>query len=163
MALTPVDEVHALQIQAGTLGRKAGHAFEDSITERINGFNYPITVTNPASAHIFKGDPASLLLLFIAHNLNGRSITRASAISTGSLATSEEGKKWLSINGATVSRCKSDLVISMSLDGKEPISYGVSTKQCNTSTPTNAQLYFTTARAFSALLNNNRIRLFFSW
>jgi hypothetical protein len=36
MALTPLDEVHALQIQAGILGRKAGHTFEDRIAQEIN-------------------------------------------------------------------------------------------------------------------------------
>ena len=35
--------------------------------------------------------------------------------------------------------------------------YRVSTKQCNKPTPTNAQLYFTTARAFSRLLQENGI------
>ena len=44
MALEPVDERHALQIQAGTLGRKAGHSFEDTITARINATSFPMRV-----------------------------------------------------------------------------------------------------------------------
>ena len=36
MALNPIDELHAAQIQAGILGRKAGHAFEDAIAAEIN-------------------------------------------------------------------------------------------------------------------------------
>lgn len=59
------------------------------------------------------------------------------------------------MNGAEISRCKSDLVLTLKAkDGKET-TIGVSTKQCNNKTPTNAQLYFTTARGFANLLNNN--------
>ena len=36
---------------------------------------------------------------------------------------------------------------------------GVSTKQCNNQTPTNAQLYFTTARGFVRLLRENQIEV----
>ena len=43
MALDPVDEAHALQIQAGILGRKAGHGFEDTLTTKINSAAYPLT------------------------------------------------------------------------------------------------------------------------
>ncbi len=34
MALNPVNEAHALQIQAGILGRQSGHSFEDQILQR---------------------------------------------------------------------------------------------------------------------------------
>jgi hypothetical protein len=159
MALDPIDEAHALQIQAGTLGRKAGHTFEDTITERIIDSKYPIDVTTLGAGHVFSGDPASLLLHYIAARLKIRRITVAVAISTGALATSEEGKKWLSINGADVSRCKSDLVVTISSDDRAPVTVGISTKQCNNPTPTNAQLYFTTARGFVALLRNNGINV----
>jgi hypothetical protein len=87
------------------------------------------------------------------------SITKATAISTGALATSEEGLDWLSVNGVEVKRCKSDLVITLHDAEDNLTTYGVSTKQCNNPTPTNAQLYFTTARAFAALLVNNGIRV----
>jgi hypothetical protein len=43
------------------------------------------------------------------------------------------------------------------LDGKQELTVGVSTKQCNNPTPTNAQLYFTTARGFARLLSDNGI------
>ncbi len=157
MALNPLNEAHALQIQAGTLGRKAGHDFEDTIAKRINEFRYPMQVSNSGNEHIFNGDPANLLLHYIGIRENIKNLTAASAISTGALATSEEGKQWLLINGANVSRCKSDLVIILSTDDGRTITIGVSTKQCNTATPTNAQLYFTTARGFSSLLQSNGI------
>lgn len=157
MALDPIDEAHALQIQAGALGRKRGHIFEDTITEKINALEYPLAFSDGPSHHILRGDPALNLLHYIASTIGVDTIERAMAISTGALATSEEGKKWLNINGANVSRCKSDLVITLVVNGGEEHSIGVSTKQCNNSTPTNAQLYFTTARGFSNLLNENGI------
>ncbi|MDP2996187.1 MAG: hypothetical protein Q8N47_01785 [Bryobacterales bacterium] len=155
MALQPLDNAHALQIQAGTFGRKAGHTFEDTLTQRINDLAYPLKVMTPADSHVLAGDPALLCLNYIAYHHHIRRITSASALSTGALATSEDGKRWLSINGASVSRCKSDLVLTITTNNKRHLTIGVSIKQCNNSTPTNAQLYFTTARGFSSLLRNN--------
>jgi hypothetical protein len=157
MALTPIDETHALQIQAGVLGRKTGHQFEDTITKIINSFKYPINISYHADGNIFTGDPARILLEYICYREGINKITSAIAISTGALATSEEGKKWLSINGAQVSRCKSDLVITITDDFGKTLTIGVSTKQCNNRISTNAQLYFTTARGFSNLLKSNGI------
>lgn len=159
MALTPVDEIHALQIQAGTIGRKAGHAFEDIITQKINSFSYPFQPQAINNVHVFFGDPATLLLSYIAAKEKIGRITKAVALSTGALATSEEGKRWLSINGASVSRCKSDLVVTLSGDDGQNLTIGVSTKQCNNKSPTNAQLYFTTARGFVSLLQANDINV----
>lgn len=155
MALTPNDNIHALQIQAGALGRKAGHAFEDKITEELNGLCCPIRVQE-LSSHVLVGDPALLLLHYIAKKEGLGEIQTISALSTGALATSEEGKRFLNIEGKSVSRCKSDLIITIE-DPNTRITVGVSTKQCNNKTPTNAQLYFTTALGFSRLLINNGI------
>ena len=157
MALTPIDEIHALQIQAGTLGRKAGHEFEATITRRINQLDTPFEVLKMEDGHVFNGDPATLLLHYLGARENIKTIVAASALSTGTLATSEAGKQWLSINGAKLSRCKSDLVVSLSTDDGRNLTIGISTKQCNNKTPTNAQLYFTTARGFSNLLQTNGI------
>ncbi|MFJ2283203.1 hypothetical protein ACIOUG_18935 [Pseudomonas sp. NPDC087803] len=157
MALTPIDEIHALQIQAGVLGRKAGHFFEDCITKEINTLTYPFQTALIGQSHVFSGDPALLLLNYIGNREGIRTIQSAVAISTGALATSEAGKQWLSINGASVSRCKSDLVITLVADNNQTITVGVSTKQCNNRIPTNAQLYFTTAIGFSNLLRSNGI------
>jgi hypothetical protein len=159
MALKPIDEVHALQIQAGTLGRKAGHIFENKITKAINDFDYPFSVPEGYKAHLFNGNPAKLLLAYIGQRLGFQTIKKAVALSTGALATSEEGKQWLSVNGATVSRCKSDLVLTLTPTKGSEVTVGVSTKQCDNKTPTNAQLYFTTARGFAALLNNNGFQI----
>lgn len=156
MALDPLDAKHALQIQAGIVGRKQGHHFEDTITSRINSFHHPFEVT-ARTAHVSRGDPAGLLLDRIGCGLSVRRFASVAAISTGALATFEEGRRWLSINGASVSRCKSDLVVTYCLEDGSSKSVGVSIKQCNNATPTNAQLYFTTARGFTTLLRANGI------
>ncbi len=157
MALTPIDEAHALQIQAGTLGRKAGHEFEDTITERINTLQYPFYIPLETIPNVVTGDPAEILLKYIGRKNRINCITSASALSTGALATSEAGKQWLSINGAPISRCKSDLIINIYTNDQRFMTVGISTKQCNNRQPTNAQLYFTTARGFSNLLRQNGI------
>lgn len=157
MALSPLDPAHALQIQAGTLGRKAGHKFEELLTQRINGFRFPLDVPIQSEGHLLSGDPAELLLWYLGMQNGITTIVAASALSTGALATSEEGKQWLSINGATVSRCKSDLVVTVTAQDQRVLTLGISTEQCNNKTPTNAQLYFTTARAFANLLQTNGV------
>jgi hypothetical protein len=157
MALTPIDSVHALQIQAGLLGRKAGHEFEDNITNDINSLIYPILQVGQPAGHVFRGAPGILLLTYIAAREGLAGVKSAIAISTGALATSEEGKRYLSINGVAVARCKSDLVLTIQSTCGRNLTVGVSTKQCNNPTPTNAQLYFTTARGFANLLQNNGI------
>jgi hypothetical protein len=155
MALIPTDEVHALQIQAGVLGRVTGHSFESDLAKEINSIPLPYVLGAGTNSHINLGKPGLSLINYICRNLNISSASRITAISTGALATSEEGKKWLTINGANVTRCKSDIVITIHGHSEQIITVGVSTKQCNNKTPTNAQLFFTTARGFSSLLISN--------
>ena len=83
MALNPVDERHALQIQAGTLGRHAGHRFEDTITAEINAFPYPFVVSSASAQHVFQGDPATLLLNYIGIREHISTISRATAFPPG--------------------------------------------------------------------------------
>lgn len=157
MALMPLNEAHALQIQAGALGRKAGHGFEDKITDEINHLGYPMAAPAMPAGHVFQGDPALTLLGYIASREGYGTIVEASAISTGALATSEEGKRWLSVNGVKVTKCKSDVVLTLTGACGTKRTFGVSIKQCNNAKPTNAQLYFTTAVGFTNLLRNNGI------
>ena len=90
MALTPDDEKHALQIQAGVLGRRAGHEFEDTIAERVNSLHFPfVPVELTKSQHVFRGEPATLLLSYLARHHGIRRVSSAVALSTGALATSE--------------------------------------------------------------------------
>ena len=155
MALAPINTEHALQIQAGVLGRKSGHAFEDAIAGAINRVAYPIEFPNLGGQHVTIGDPAYILLNYIASMFQRSMIAHAAAVSTGALATSEEGKKWLHVNGATITRCKSDIIIILCFSEDEEQTVGVSTKQCNNATPTNAQLFFTTAGGFANILSSH--------
>ena len=158
MTLRPTDERHALQIQAGILGRKAGHAFEDRIADCVNGLSYPLQFDSHLDRHLSTGEPAYIVLNYISSVFGKSRIDRASAISTGALATSEEREKWPEVNGVHVTRCKSDLIINlMFANESEERTVGISTKQCNHKRPTNAQLYFTTARRFSVLLRTHGI------
>ena len=155
VALTPINTAHALQIQAGVLGRKSGHEFEDRIANDTNRMRYPITFPSVLHEHVVTGDPAYRLLHYIASTFDHHAIQSATALSTGALATSENGTKWLKVNGVLINKCKSDIIITLRFpDGLERTT-GVSTKQCNNSNPTNAQLFFTTAIGFSSLLSSN--------
>ena len=113
MALNPIDEIHALQIQAGTLGRKAGHEFEDNISEEINGIQYPLEIINIPSVHLSQGDPALKLLSYVCSDLGISRVFKAVCLSTGALATSENGRHWLDVNGVHVRRCKSDIILTI--------------------------------------------------
>lgn len=99
MALAPTNSEHALQIQAGTLGRRSGHAFEDAIAGNINRATYPIAFPHVVNEHLSTGDPAYSLLGYVASTFQCTTIENATALSTGALATSEEGQKWLEVNG----------------------------------------------------------------
>jgi hypothetical protein len=159
MALTPIDISHAVQIQAGVLGRKTGHAFEEDIAKAINNLTMPLNANKSINGNIFTGNPAISLINFITYKLKINVINSISALSTGTLATAEEGKKWLIVNGSKISKCKSDLIINIH-DSKDQIhTIGVSTKQCSNKKPTNAQLFFTTANGFINLLKSNGINV----
>jgi hypothetical protein len=76
----------------------------------------------------------------------------------GGLATSGEGDVILNESGLAVGKSKSDVVVEITYNnGVERI--GVSVKTCNKNTPTNDQLYFTTASAFCALLRTHGMQV----
>ena len=160
MPLTPTNPDHALQIQSGILGRKTGHAFEDQLSLDINSLPYPFRVEGASTNHVVTGRPGRLLLLYIASLHKQDLVEYATAISTGALATSEEGRNWLEVNGNTVRRCKSDVILTLKYSRSQTeYTVGISTKQCNARQPTNAQLYFTTAQGFSNLLRSNEVQV----
>jgi len=158
MALKPLHAVHAAQIQAGISGRQRGHAFEFDLAQRINDLTFPRSAHVPKQP-VFRGDPASVLLGFAIDHFAWTDCDGVQAIALGALATAEEGKKWLEVNGVSVRACKSDILLILSQREQESVSIGVSIKQCNNPTPTNAQLYFTTAHAFCELLRRNGIQV----
>jgi len=79
------------------------------------------------------------------------------AVALGAMATAEEGKKWMEVHGIPVKACKSDVLLTVVPEDKATRTAGISVKQCNNRTPTNAQLYFTTAHGFCDLLRRNHI------
>jgi hypothetical protein len=160
MALNPQNSQHAIQIQAGILGRNAGHRFEVDLTDRLNNLPLPfvpVAIQNLEN-HLFIQSPEISLLNYICSREKLSNVEKITAISTGVLATSEDGRRWLNVNGVQVSRCKSDVILTLQTRQKE-ITIGISTKQCNNKTPTNAQLYFTTARGFMNLLRENSFEI----
>lgn len=160
MALNPQNAQHAIQIQAGVVGRNAGHRFEVDLTDKLNNLPMPFapTVLQNLDNHLFIQSPEISLLSYICSREKLLSIEKITAISTGVLATSEDGRRWLNVNGVEVSRCKSDVLLTLQTKLRE-ITIGISTKQCNNRTPTNAQLYFTTARGFLNLLRQNNFEI----
>jgi hypothetical protein len=159
MALEPIDARHAAQIEAGTKGRRRGHSFEALVAERVNSLPMPFQRGPKPSASLVTGDVGRVLLNLVLHHLQFGKVVRAAAVSAGALATAEAGTtKELVINGVPVKKCKSDVIIILETE-KERVATGVSIKQCSNRKPTNAQLYFTTARAFCELLRRNGIEV----
>ena len=151
MALTPIDKRHAWQIQAGAQGRRAGHRFEDELANAINSISWPFHARRSVP-HISTGNPGELLLNYIAQSTDFEVVQRATAVSTGALATSENGVRWLSVNDISLKRTKSDVIVTIYSPSNVSQVYGISVKHCNNRSPTNAQVFFTTARAFCTML-----------
>ena len=155
MALTPKNKKHASQIEAGIVGRKKGHKFESVLATTINQLPNKTFVPSGNNTHIFHGNPATHLLQYIANNIN-ITIMDARALWLGGLATSGKGDVLLDSHGSPITKSKSDVLIQITTsNGTETV--GVSVKTCNKTTPTNDQMFFTTARAFCQLLRTNEI------
>jgi len=147
LALEPLDDVHASQILAGIRGRLAGHKFEESLTAQVNELGRHPFAPSPPSSHHASGSPAKSLLNFLAYQLNLQEVREARAAWLGGLATGGGGSSDVDFLPERVKRSKSDVVVSITTDaGTEVI--GVSVKTCQKKTPTNAQVFFTTAEAF---------------
>lgn len=149
-----------LQKKAGTTGRKAGHKFEDLLVKKFNEVVTPIRKKAlQAKKHLYTGNVGENVLNKIASTLDINSISKIQAFSTGKLATSETKQKKVLVNGKNVTASKSDVILSLFKNSKEQKIVGVSVKQCNKKTPTNDQIFFTTASAFCNLLNQNGIKV----
>lgn len=157
MALKARNEQHQQQINAGTLGRRKGHKFEEILTQEINLLQFTDIIPSKNETHLYRGNPAWQLLQYIANNKQIH-ISDAKAWWLGGLATSGNGDNLHDEYHKPITKCKSDIVIEISTNyGKQRI--GTSVKTCANKTPTNDQMFFTTARAFCALLENNGIHV----
>lgn len=154
MALVPINAQHALQILAGTHGRNTGHDYEEILADAINLLPLPLAINpNSQCGNVFSTISEALTLIeYIAKTLNITNITHLYAVATGGLATSSKSLGVI-FNGQNITKCKSDILIKIN----NMFDVGLSVKQCNNKTPTNAQVYFTTASGFSNLLRNNAI------
>ncbi|MDE7026216.1 MAG: hypothetical protein K2O88_10130 [Paramuribaculum sp.] len=146
------------QINAGTIGRKTGHRYEEELTNRLNAMPMPYKSAIVTMGIINTGQPHIILLEKVLKYVDWDYVDKVEAYATGILATSEHGMKNIEIDGIPIKSSKSDVILIL-YKGDKSINIGVSVKQCNTSKPTNAQIFFTTASAFYNLLTTNGIEL----
>lgn len=157
MPLDARDKIHAGQIAAGIAGRNRGHEFERVLAEQI--LELPSPLPEPwkiENKHLVWGDPGVELYRYI---IREESVSGADLIGSywlGGLATSGEGDCLFDQNGEAVKGSKSDILLKLrTRTGNKEI--GVSVKTCFNATPTNAQLFCSTASAFCSLLRTNGI------
>jgi len=113
-------------------------------------------IRNHPLSHLETGNPAVLLIGYIYQHFNIE-IIKVKAYWLGGLATTRDGDKLLDDDGNIVSKCKSDILIEFTtISGLKRI--GVSVKTCAKPIPTNDQMFFTTAKAFCQLLQQNGIQ-----
>lgn len=152
------DSILLHQIDAGIKGRKKGHSYENELAKRLNAISMPYTLREDVSRVIYIGSPETILLNKILSYIEWEVCERLEAYSTGKLATSENGDKEILIEGKSITSAKSDVILVLHNSGEKRV-IGVSVKQCNNKTPTNAQVFFSTASAFYNLLVENGIKL----
>jgi hypothetical protein len=153
VALVAENERHAAQIAAGTTGRRAGHAFEKRLAEDLNLVVLSeADIPSPPIAPLQVGQPAIELLRYILGHEHLALPSSLEASWLGGLATAGAGDHALDGSGAILTRTKSDVLLELGWASGETTTRGVSVKACNKARPTNAQLYFTTAVGFCALM-----------
>jgi len=158
---TTSNKILQSQINAGLSGRKRGHSYESIITHQLNEIKMPYIYEGMVNTnkHIYKGQPATILLEKIMLVEQWNQCVKIEAYSTGALATAEDGLKEIIVEGKAIRSSKSDIIIVMYNEKSEKRIVGVSVKQCNNAAPTNAQVFFTTATAFYNLMIDNKYQL----
>ncbi len=126
------------------------------MASKINSLPMPYYKSNVSFNVVYKGFPINILLDKILDLLSWETFDKVEAYATGKLATSEYGNKQVFIEGKAITSAKSDVII-VAYHSNEKRVVGVSVKQCNNNTPTNAQVFFTTATAFYNLVKSNGI------
>ena len=146
------------QIDAGAKGRKRGHSYENELASKINTTSMPYSKSKSMNGVIHVGSPVVILLDKILEYLNWNFCDKVEAYATGKLATSENGDKEILIEGQAITSAKSDVILVLYKEDEKKV-VGVSVKQCNNKTPTNAQVFFSTATAFYNLVTANDMQL----
>lgn len=160
MALKPKSKKHAAQIAAGTTGRNTGHKFEELMTGTINAVDWSIEdiAGKNLSGNLFIGNPAFEIVKYILKSEKIKTVSSVKSSWLGGLAMSGHGHIVKDKNDQPITKSKSDIIIEI-VSGNSKNIIGVSVKSYNNSSPTNAQLYFSTASAFSQFLRANRINI----
>lgn len=158
MAQITNDSTLLHQIDAGAKGRKRGHSYENELASKINAMSMPYLKSTDMDKVIYVGSPVVILIDKILDYLEWNSCDKIEAYATGKLATSENGDKEVLIEGQSIKSAKSDVILVL-YNATEKRVIGVSVKQCNNKTPTNAQVFFSTATAFYNLVVNNGMSL----
>jgi hypothetical protein len=153
MALSPLSDAHAAQILAGVSGRLQGHKFEEQLTGLVNLIGKESFQSSGLNGHHYDGNPAVGLLNFLLTEENKNFGVSARAEWLGGLGTGGTGSRHSKILNTEVKKSKSDLVVELNVNGRIQV-IGISVKTCSKKSPTNAQIYFTTATAFCERLEN---------
>lgn len=138
MAQITTDPILLLQINAGTKGRRKGHSYENELASKINSTIMPYTKSSETCDIVQKGSPVNILLDKILNFLGWSKIDKIEAYATGKLATLEKSNKEILIDGKSITSAKSDVILTLHNSNTKRI-IGVSIKQCNNKTPTNAR------------------------
>jgi hypothetical protein len=153
MALQALDGDHAAQILAGTIGRLAGHKFEEQLTDSLNALGKVPFRTLPPVGHLDTGIPAQIVANYISSKEGFDEVELMEAWWLGGLATGRGGTPTIGDTGIVANRSKSDVVLRIT-NSKMSKTVGLGIKTCAKSTPTNAQVFFTTAVAFCDLIGS---------
>lgn len=147
------------QIDAGVTGRKRGHSYESILSANLNSLEVPYYKSYGRGGYLQNGKPEIILIDKILDYLGWDSCISIKAYSTGRLATAEDGEKAVYIDGALINESKSDVIVKVVSKDNTTRIIGVSVKQCNNNSPTNAQVFFSTATAFYRLVVDNGFNL----
>jgi hypothetical protein len=151
------DSTHAEQIRAGTVGRLKGHRFEKQLTEWLNAFSVSEDLSQGQRSHIVTGHPAIELVRYICQTEKISGIKGMKAWWLGGLATAREGDLVKGDWQEPVRKSKSDVVLEITIQNGKSFKRGISVKTCDKKTPTNDQLFLSTAVGFCDLLRSHGI------
>ena len=158
MAQVTSDPILRHQIKKKKKGREKGHSYENELALSVNMIPMPYMRSSKSCKIVYQGSPVTILLDKVLDYLGWTMIDKVEAYATGKLATSEFGHKEVFIEGTSITSAKSDVILILYNSNDKKV-LGVSVKQCNNKTPTNAQIFFTTATAFYNLIKDAGIPL----
>ena len=159
MPLSARDAVHEAQIESGTMGRLKGHEFEKTLTDLLNSSSYPKDLTKGPRNPLVTGNPALELIKYVCQTEKIEIVSKVKANWLGGLATYGQGDSVKDNSGVVVKKSKSDILIEIHDAKGAPFRTGVSVKTCDNPTPTNDQLFLSTAVGFCNLLRSRGIKV----